>query len=142
MCLTKVTSTHSPPKKGRAVGYKIFDIDGYGRIMPWMWPDWNGCALLRTTTLRYEPNVWYESYGKPTRLMTTINENHYPAGFHIFTTKAAARTWSGRISNASKDTQNALFRVEYDQVVAEGNEEFDTHTVIALEMRVLDRIVE
>jgi hypothetical protein len=119
MCLEIVKEVYAKPLRGIGRGYKAFCIGCDGNI---------DALLQRGPTGGYKIGQWYESYVAKGEQRVLGDLGHtYPPGFHIHSNKEAADAWQG-----------TTFIVEYDRVIAAGEQE-EFETIIALDMRIVER---
>lgn len=125
MCLKKVTKLITPQVK---IGYKYFyecyKYDEKGNSTP------SNEVRNVCRNGRYVLKSWYKDSSLDT--IRATDGQRYQSGYHIFTTARGAQ-YSGY--------HGAIYKVEYQDVVAEGTEGGRAKIVIAKSMRVLERFV-
>ncbi len=115
MCLDTVTST-TRDRKREGFGWKVFNPCGgvlYGEFF-----GVNGCHNQKDSPFR--KGVWLKS-----------KDNHreeYPLGFHIFKTRADARSWS---------RGQTVKKVRFKDFLAEGMGNNDRRIIVAKEIMIL-----
>jgi len=122
MCLTRVESAYSPPRKLDIpeVGYKIFIKRGD-----------NYYPYVLTSRGDYIKNQWYKD--KVHGDLGAIYKGVYPTGFHIFKNYMDAYLYKGR-------TSGVICKVLYDDVVAIGEQGTNRMTIVARKFKIIEEI--
>ncbi len=117
MCLDEVTST-TRDRKREGIGWKVFNKNNgmlYGEFY-----DANGDYDQSKSPFKL--GIWLKSRGH--------RRGYYPIGFHMFKTRAEARSWAGEGCQAVK-------KVRYKDFLASGMGNNERHIIVAKEIFIL-----
>lgn len=118
MCLTTLKRFKVQKRDGKYLGYKVFIPCGEAYQ-----------SLYWKTFLRYKRRVWYQDFSRSKIL--AANDVRYQSGFHIFTRKRDAESYS-RYSGINSKVK----RVEFRNILHTGRQSI-YNCVIAKEIKIL-----
>ena len=130
MCLAKITAKYDKPLKldKPRIGYKVFEVHNHNENIR------NAFAKF-VPTVEFEKSVWIEDQHDYNIRIKEDRYWVYKSGFHIFTTLEDAEKFSCLI-NTGVYYSTKTFKVEYNDIVAEGVDESGFHTIVARSLKI------